>query len=67
MMEVGKAAIIDTGTLKEVDINLDYVAAENHEVLGHIYNIVRARRDILGQPARFGERQPIVTSTGSRV
>jgi hypothetical protein len=51
MMEIGSKAVFESGANKEVDINLDVVAEENDEVLTHVYNIVRARRETLSQPA----------------
>lgn len=51
MMEVGKDAIVESGSAKEVDIDLDRVSAINEEVLPHIYNVVAARRESLNQPA----------------
>jgi hypothetical protein len=50
MMEIGSSVLMETGTSREVDVDLDAVATENPEVLGHIYNIVRARRESLNQP-----------------
>ena len=48
MMEIGPAAIMETGGTKEVDVDLDAV---NEEVIAHIYNIVLTRREALSQPA----------------
>jgi hypothetical protein len=55
MMEIGDSVVMETGGTREVDIDLDAVARENEEVLGHIYNIVRTRLDSLNQPLRYGE------------
>lgn len=52
MMEVGMSVIMETNNKKEVDINLDQLEMKNIEVLNHIYNIVKKRRDILNQPAK---------------
>ena len=58
MMEVGPSVLLQTkGTRPEVDIDLDAVAETNEEVLGHIYNIVRARLSALNQPAQFPSDQ----------
>ena len=58
MLEVGVAAVVELHTphasREEVDINLDVVAAASEDVLGHIYNIVRARREALSRPATAG-------------
>ena len=54
MMEIGPSVVMETGGAKEVDIDLDAVLAANEEVLGHVYNIVRARLETLNQPARAG-------------
>jgi hypothetical protein len=51
MMEIGSSVIMETGASKEVDIDLDAIAALNEEVIGHIYNIVLTRREALSQPA----------------
>lgn len=51
MMEVGDSVLIDVGR-REVDVDLDGLASLNPEVLGHIYNIIRARLALLNQPAR---------------
>jgi hypothetical protein len=51
MMEIGPSVVMETGGIKEVDINLDAVAEANEEVLYHIYNIVQTRREALSQPA----------------
>jgi hypothetical protein len=57
MMEIGPGVATETGSLgaKEVDIDLDAVTDKNEEVLGHIYNIVRARLESLNLPARAGQ------------
>lgn len=52
MMELDNSVIMETNTKKEVDINLDVLEKKNIEVLNHIYNIVKKRRDILNQPAK---------------
>ena len=54
MMEIGPTVLMETGGTREVDIDLDAVVAANEEVIGHIYNIVRARLETLNQPARAG-------------
>lgn len=54
IMEVGHHVIMDS--TQGVSINLDTLAAANTEVLVHIYNIVRAKRESLDQPARLGSR-----------
>jgi len=54
MMEIGPTVVMETGGSREVDIDLDATASANEEVLGHIYNIVRARLETLSQPARAG-------------
>lgn len=51
MMEIGPRVIMDTGSLKEVNIDLDAITSSNEEVIAHIYNIVLARREALSQPA----------------
>jgi hypothetical protein len=51
MLEVGKGAVIESGSAKEVDIDLDRVSSINEVVLPIIYNIVAARREALNQPA----------------
>jgi len=51
MMEIGEEVVMETGTSKEVDIDLDSVCSVNAEVLTHIYNIVLARREALNRPA----------------
>jgi hypothetical protein len=38
----------------EVDIDLDLAAETNPAIVAHIYNIVKARRDTLNQPAKVG-------------
>jgi hypothetical protein len=53
MQEIGESVILKTAGRAEVNVNLDAVAEKNEEVLGHIYNIVRARLDVLSQPAQF--------------
>jgi hypothetical protein len=52
MMEVGSAVATEAGSgaTKELDLDLDAIAAANPEVLTHIYNIVLARRATLSQP-----------------
>lgn len=52
MMEIGPEVVKEIPSAHEVDVNLDAVALSNEEVLGHIYNIVRARLSALNQPAR---------------
>jgi hypothetical protein len=51
MMEVGPGVVKEVGSAREVDIDLDAVAAANVEVLAHVYNIVLTRREALSQPA----------------
>jgi hypothetical protein len=59
MMELGdivtsKKVVAETKRVGgEVDINLDVAAEVNPEIVTHIYNIVRARRDTLNQPAKM--------------
>ena len=50
MMEIGPEVVMETGGVKEVDIDLDAVTAANEEVLRHIYNIVLSRRKALSRP-----------------
>ena len=49
-----KTVVTETGPAKEIDLNLDSIAALNVDVLGHIYNIVSSRLELLSQPARAG-------------
>jgi hypothetical protein len=53
MMEVGASVVAETrrGHEVELDVDLDAVADVNEEVIGHIYNIVRARLATLSHPA----------------
>lgn len=51
MMEIGQAAVRETGVARDVDVDLDVVCETNEEVLGHIYNIMRARLASLSLPA----------------
>jgi hypothetical protein len=51
MMEIGTSVIMEVGSAREIDINLDAVAQKNKEVFTHIYNIVHTRRLALSQPA----------------
>lgn len=52
MMEIGPAVTTEAGSgaTKELDLDLDAIAAANPEALTHIYNIVLARRATLSQP-----------------
>ena len=50
MMEVGPSVVMESSK-DEVNINLDALAALNEDVLTHIYNIMRARLEVLNQPA----------------
>ena|SRR5271166_543783 len=56
MMEIGPTVVTESGTAKEVNIDLDAVASENEAVLLNIYNMVRARLEVLNLPARGGGR-----------
>jgi hypothetical protein len=60
MMEIGETAILENSSSDQVETNvdLDIVTERNPEVLTSIYNIVRARRDALDQPARAVDRAP---------
>lgn len=49
-----KTVVTETGPAREIDLNLDSIAALNEDVLGHIYNIVSSRLELLSQPARAG-------------
>lgn len=51
MMEVGSAVVMESNSKNEVNINLDALASLNEDVLTHIYNIMRARLEVLNQPA----------------
>ena len=51
MMEIGPAAIMETGAAKEVDINLDAMQGPNADIVTQIYNIVLMRRKSLSLPA----------------
>ena len=51
MMEFGPAVVMEAGGARDVDIDLDAVAATNEEVLAHIFNIVQTRREALSRPA----------------
>jgi hypothetical protein len=54
-MEVPEAnAILEVGgdSNAEINIDLDAVEAANPLVVTHVYNMVRARREILNQPSR---------------
>jgi len=51
MMEVGVAVVMESNSKNEVNINLDALAMMNEDVLTHIYNIMRARLEVLNQPA----------------
>jgi hypothetical protein len=42
---------MEAGAARDVDIDLDAVAATNEEVLAHIFNIVQTRREALSRPA----------------
>ena len=61
MMEIGPSVIMEAGGSKEVDIDLDAVAASNEEVLAHIYNIVQTRRAALNRPAGITRTLPVGT------
>jgi hypothetical protein len=50
LMEIGQDAIL-LSTNREVDIDLDLVAHRSAAVVGHIYNIVSARIEVLCRPA----------------
>lgn len=50
MMEVGPSVVMESSK-DEVNINLDVLATLNEDVLTHIYNIMRARLEVLNQPA----------------
>ena len=52
MMEVGSSAVLELKTAREVDIDLDAIVRSNPEVITHIYNIVKTRREAMNQPAR---------------
>ena len=70
MMEVGQTVVLGAeggapgreatvvfetgGAATEVDVDLDVLALANEEVVGHIYNIVAARRESLNHPAGTG-------------
>lgn len=51
MMEIGPSVIMEAGSSRDVDIDLDAVANTNEEVLAHIFNIVQTRRGALSRPA----------------
>ncbi len=51
MIEIGPSAAVETNAARDVDIDLDAVAAASGEVLAHIYNIVWARVESLRHPA----------------
>jgi hypothetical protein len=59
MMEIGPSVIMEAGGSREVDIDLDAVAASNEEVLAHIYNIVQTRRSALSRPAGTTRTTPV--------
>lgn len=42
------------GPLKEVNVDLDHIGDTNPDVLGQIYNLVRARIDAINRPAVAG-------------
>jgi hypothetical protein len=50
IMEVGTDDVFEAGGARGVDVDLDAVAAANPDVLTHIYNIVRTRREVLCTP-----------------
>lgn len=50
LMEIGASVIMEVGSAKEIDIDLDAVVQKNEEVLLHIYNIVLTRRIALSHP-----------------
>jgi hypothetical protein len=49
MLEVGETPFVETRD--SLDIDLDFVASASEDVLRHVFNIVRARLEALGQPA----------------
>lgn len=50
IQEAGTNVVFEAGGARGVDVNLDAVAAANPDVLTHIYNIVRTRREVLCTP-----------------
>jgi hypothetical protein len=52
MMEVGDGVLLENETTRELSVNLDQI--DNAEVILHVYNIVRNRRESLNRPAHDG-------------
>jgi hypothetical protein len=50
IQEVGSDVVFEAGGARAVDVDLDAVAAANPDVLTHIFNIVRTRREVLCTP-----------------
>lgn len=58
MMEIGSSVVKETGGARDVDVDLDAIAATNEEVLAHIFNIVQTRREALSRPAGTARPAP---------